>query len=449
MDDLDPRELQRHRASLDISPTELTHHHHRASTSTTQHTNHSNNPSSQLGRTPSSAGFVGAIRRIRHSHFATSILGIQSSSYLDENATPTSNSNHAQQQHTNNRHTFFGGSASTSQVPPASERRTTLFTRQRHSIGTRSSLRASSLETSSESNILHNNETQQEVKYCLSDTKIHALRWLIHHHIWRGISLLFILILLFGPPIQDIWLPKTADAALDGIYTVAFVFLAVDIIIRSTVDKSYFSCQQRMGPSSMQQQGRLKRKCGWCNVHAGSFMFWFDTVALLTLLYKLSYLSKLLCCIFFFLLFIKFLSILFLYQFLYLTDLCFHVPDPLISQPYQLRIDLNERGFPTNGNHATPIGVDWPLMLTVGRVGLMARFIRTSVLVQITSSFWWLKYFYPRYWLRKLAKNCHTCARRKKKKNERGASDIVASQRALASSSRIRDDTNLVRRTSE
>ena len=88
-------------------------------------------------------------------------------------------------------------------------------------------------------------------------------------------------------------------------------------------------------------------------------------------------------------------------------------------------------------------------MLTVGRVGLMARFIRTSVLVQITSSFWWLKYFYPRYWLRKLAKNCHTCARRKKKKNERGASDIVASQRALASSSRIRDDTNLVRRTSE
>lgn len=100
----------------------------------------------------------------------------------------------------------------------------------------------------------------------LSYAQIHALKRTIDHPTWRNWSLIFILIILFGPSIRDIWLPKTADDYVDAVLTIAFVFLAVDIIIRCIVDRAYFSW-------NVKSRGSSDMPC-----RVGSFMFWFDTV---------------------------------------------------------------------------------------------------------------------------------------------------------------------------
>mmetsp|Transcript_20885 Transcript_20885/g.45261 ORF Transcript_20885/g.45261 Transcript_20885/m.45261 type:complete len:875 (-) Transcript_20885:15-2639(-) len=358
VDDLDQRAFNRDRSSLDLPPNS-----DRRLSSTERA---SRQRSSQTG-------LVSALRRFTHSRFSS-----QSDNPLggtDQQHPPTSNNHPTISDSPRARH----------------DRRTTIFSRQRQSIGTRgSSLTASQGSDPDESNM-------REV-YCLSDAKIHALRHIIDHPASRGITFFFILALLFGPPIQDLWLPTTADGVMDGVYTLGFVVLSVDIIIRAIVDKSYFAWNRkgRSWPAPVNNNccNFPKR----CNLHAGSFMFWFDTLALLTILYHISYIN------------------------------------PSICRPQSVRVELTEFGFPVGGQHATPLSVDWSLVLTIGRVGLMARFIRTSVLVQISSSSFWLRYFLPRYWILKL-----TSKREVESKNN------LASQRALASTSTGRAE----RRTSD
>lgn len=228
--------------------------------------------------------------------------------------------------------------------------------------------------------------------YCFSDATIHVMRSTIDHSAWRGMTLLFILVLLFGPPIQDLWMPKTADAAMDGIFTVCFVVLAIDITTRSIVDKSYFAWKW-----NRREEGKCCHKLPVIQI--GSFMFWFDTVALLTTLFRISYIN------------------------------------PLMTQPVHDDVVLDGLGFPIGGAHSTPITMEWSLMFTVGRVGLMARFIRTSVLVKMT--FHWIRYLYPAYWISKMRRRLRRCRRENQEINS-------ISQRVLASSSRgrARDSRN-------
>ena len=118
-------------------------------------------------------------------------------------------------------------------------------------------------------------------------------------------------------------------------------------------------------------------------------------VALLTVLYKISYIN------------------------------------PVMRQPKYTRVDLSELGFPIAGGHSTPLHINVNLILTVGRVGLMARFIRTSFLVQVSSLVPILRFFHPGYYIQKLTSRCRD-KQEEKRKN-------LASQRVLASSSRARN----------
>lgn len=288
-----------------------------------------------------------------------------------------------------------GGPPSALPLPPGgnggenhTERRTTIFNRQRRSTGTRnSSMTSSGVEGSRHGGDGGGpgDDDAGEARYCLTDAKVHALRHVIDSRCWRGITLFFILVLLFGPPIQDIWLPKSFDYFMDGILSLGILVLAFDIATRSIVDNSYFSWHRKGSHWSTRPRRR-----GGCNLHAGSFMFWLDTVALLTILYRLSYIN------------------------------------PTMREPRTVTVRLCELGFPVAGRHATPLTIEWPLMLTVCRVGLMARFIRTSVLVQISSSWYWLVYFYPRYWTSKC------------KRQEKGKKSPSASEKVLISSSKGR-----------
>ena len=123
-------------------------------------------------------------------------------------------------------------------------------------------------------------------KYCLSDRKINALRSLIEHSVWTYITNFFVFVMLFGAPIQDLFLPVSADVTIDVIFTLAFAMLLVDVMLRCIVDKAYFAWN-RIGTSLTPQNS-----CKWFNIHAGSFMFWCDIVGTLTFVYDLSYINQ-------------------------------------------------------------------------------------------------------------------------------------------------------------
>ncbi|KAL7539624.1 hypothetical protein ACHAWF_006463, partial [Thalassiosira exigua] len=171
---------------------------------------------------------------------------------------------------------------------------------------------------------------------CLSNERVNALRLMLGHPAWRAITVIFTLVVVFVPLVRDIWLPKNADASLDGIFTIAFFELMIDIVIRAIVDKSYFvwNCGG----------------CSWPNCFGvGSFFFWTDAVSLMTTVAELSYIN------------------------------------PTRSEMISLTVYVNELGLPKAGASPTPLGLKWELMLTFARVGLMARFM--PILVDLTKSF--------------------------------------------------------------
>jgi len=138
------------------------------------------------------------------------------------------------------------------------------------SIAGRPSSSASSYDTPT------NNETLgggDKVAYCLSDGKIIALRNFIDHWAWCFFMFVGILLLLFGPAVHAIWMPKSTDRAVLVTISVAAFALVVDMVIRCIVDKSYFSLNR-----CYSRDGRGKRKCRPWIFHLGSFLFWFDVV---------------------------------------------------------------------------------------------------------------------------------------------------------------------------
>ena len=121
-----------------------------------------------------------------------------------------------------------------------------------------------------------NNETLgrgDKASYCLSDGKIAALKNVIDHSAWCFLIFVCILILLFGPAMYAIWMPKSNDRASLVTVSVAAFALVVDMVIRCIVDKSYFSL---IGCYSRDERG--KRNCRPSVFHVGSFLFWFDVV---------------------------------------------------------------------------------------------------------------------------------------------------------------------------
>ena len=287
LDDLDPRALQKKRASLEINDDiihrSLTIQHQQPSTNSkremsgmsaiTDVTSHqSNYNSGQISQQSSSkqSGVVSAIvRRFAGSRFSS----LQSDYHTQESIQQEEEYNNNAYTRSNmpRRAPMVGVPNSNNRDRGDGEnRRATIMTRNlRRSIATRSSITTSASRMS--------DDERRDTSYCLSDSKINTLRYIINHPIWKGMTLFFILILLFGPPINDIWLPKEADLYVDIMLSIAFVILAIDIMIRCVVDKSYFAWDREGN-----YWGRRDKCChhrnSCVNVHAGSFMFWFDTV---------------------------------------------------------------------------------------------------------------------------------------------------------------------------
>lgn len=103
--------------------------------------------------------------------------------------------------------------------------------------------------------------------------------------------------------------------------------------------------------------------------------------------------------------------------------------NPILSQPMSVSVRLSKYGFPNQGWHTDAVRSDFALIFTIGRVGLMARFIRTFALVHASSSACFLRSFHPKYWWSPRLK---TITQRDNEEEE----PLPVSQRQLTSSSK-------------
>jgi len=152
---------------------------------------------------------------------------------------------------------------------------------------------------------------------------------LVRSTVWNRLVWIVAFALLFATNIQDAWFPETWDEVFDAFFIFGFGLLAIDIVTRSIVFPSYFDvtfdcskcilsrCCGCSGNSSRDGMGGTNRRsprglssgassggssvalsesgtgngfCGFFNV--GSFVFWCDLIATLTVLYDISYLMK-------------------------------------------------------------------------------------------------------------------------------------------------------------
>jgi len=119
---------------------------------------------------------------------------------------------------------------------------------------------------------------------------------LINTKAWQAFIILFTIVLLFGAQIQDLWCPPSSDVAFDVIFTCAFVFLIVDVILRSAADPTYFIlnlCGRDLrSPHGEHSPNRVDALCGLRSIFQfGSFMFWCDLLSTLSLLWDISYIN--------------------------------------------------------------------------------------------------------------------------------------------------------------
>ena len=129
-----------------------------------------------------------------------------------------------------------------------------------------------------------------------------VMDWINHHlintRVWNGFTILFTVILLFGTQIQDLWCPKSSDVAFDVLFTCSFIFLIIDVLLRSVADPSYFVFTVgRRDFRSLDGESAFVRSDALCGLHTclqiGSFMFWCDLLSTLSLLWDISYIGGL------------------------------------------------------------------------------------------------------------------------------------------------------------
>ena len=188
--------------------------------------------------------------------------------------------------------------------------------------------------------------------YCgLSKTTIHTLRYVLYSKLWQFTILISILGLLFGPSIHAIWMSTTTDDNVRILLFLAVILLVWDILMRCIVDRNYFSWD-----CSNNNDGKKKRRHWWQYIyfwdHIGSFMFWFDMLSLIPVIWIITF--------------------------------------SLLSTAAEFTIVVNDFGFPlvSGGSYGNlRYRGPWSSGFTVGSFALMARFIRTSWLVRLSRKF--------------------------------------------------------------
>jgi hypothetical protein len=105
-----------------------------------------------------------------------------------------------------------------------------------------------------------------------ADKRRTFLSKIIYNHIWQILMIVLSFILLFGPQIQHLFFPASADFACDIVYSATFIFFCLDIIIRLGAEKDYFQFDLFA-------------------LELGSFLFFCDIISTLALLYDIQWIG--------------------------------------------------------------------------------------------------------------------------------------------------------------
>jgi class 3 adenylate cyclase len=239
-----------------------------------------------------------------------------------------------------------------------------------------------------------------------ADSRRYFLGRIIQSRSWKFILIVFTLLLLFGPQIRDMFIDKAGDTAMDIIFMTALVFFTLDILIRIDVEPNYFSFDlfcRRQRPQASSDLASGWMGCG--SYGLGSFLFWCDVVSTLTLLHEISFINR-----------DRFDEIQ-----INITLDSFGVPVRschgscsslllllllrtafLIDCPLDVFLLLQVAGLGAiNESTAVQTG-ETALLVTIGKTARVARFIRSSAAVKISSKINWyllFRLFNPFCWL--------------------------------------------------
>lgn len=128
---------------------------------------------------------------------------------------------------------------------------------------------------------------------------------LLHTTAYKVLLISFSVILLFGAEFQELFLPRQADQTMDVVYTIVFVFLLADVVMRIDAEDHYFSfqaccwirgvCWCKNGNNNnnrgRRSSGELNNSHNGC-CRIGSFLFWCDLCSTLTLLADITWINK-------------------------------------------------------------------------------------------------------------------------------------------------------------
>jgi hypothetical protein len=128
---------------------------------------------------------------------------------------------------------------------------------------------------------------------CLRAPRQHQLRYLNHacdslvrSVFWKTLIIFCTVLLLFGSPIQFLWVPKGGDSVFDVLYIIALVVFLHDMLFNLISDPEYFGFDP-WRPNRMQQP--YQQKFWTCGI--GSFIFWCDVVSTAALCHDISYIN--------------------------------------------------------------------------------------------------------------------------------------------------------------
>mmetsp|Transcript_3400 Transcript_3400/g.6552 ORF Transcript_3400/g.6552 Transcript_3400/m.6552 type:complete len:1192 (-) Transcript_3400:141-3716(-) len=242
---------------------------------------------------------------------------------------------------------------------------------------------------------------------CLPEIRMAGIHDAINHMAWKFIYSICTIVMLFGTQIQDLYFPKSWDIGADVFFTLVFAFCVVDSILRSVVDPQYFTWVFQKGSL------RFGRFHLW-KVRVGSFMFWCDVLATGSFLYEISYVS------------------------------------PPKQSKREVVLTLSKLGVPISGlssvNNTVPVELEYELLVTLGRVARIARFVRTSAVVEAVSRLNCTRFFFLGYWSSLLPTNFCRLKQELRKSIKQDASvkgsmlGSSGNMRALRLSSRKNDD---------
>jgi hypothetical protein len=130
-----------------------------------------------------------------------------------------------------------------------------------------------------------------------SSQNIYCLHRCIRSRVWKALSIIFSVFLLFGSQIQQLYVPPEGDIVFDVLRVITFCFFLVDMGFRTLAEPNYFhfhlfgTTRGSGAFSAFETTPTTTTTKDSSACEFGSFMFWCDLVSTGVLLYDISFIN--------------------------------------------------------------------------------------------------------------------------------------------------------------